>query len=119
VERDTLWRDMTLQALITLLYGLGMAGGGYAGYRVAGSRPSLAGGAVIGGLAVVGSVLMFLGRADGKGLALLGASLAILFFGWRLSQALLNRKPIGRAAGILLFRLLEVWILVFSGGKGS
>ena len=106
---------MTLRALFTLVYGLGLAGGGYVGYRRAGSLPSLIGGGVVGGLAILGSVIMFSGRASGRGLALLGASLAILFFGWQLSQGLLQRRPLGRTTGILAFSLAEVAVLILAG----
>jgi uncharacterized membrane protein (UPF0136 family) len=106
---------LTIQALVTLLYGFAMAGGGFAGYRRAGSVPSLAGGAGIGGLALLGGLLMFFGNETGRGLALFGAVLAILFFGWKLSRGILNRQPVGRAGGILAISLLEVSVLLIGG----
>ena len=103
---------MILAALFTIAYGLAMGGGGYAGFRLAGSIPSLVGGGLIGLLAIAGGVLMLFGDESGRGPALLGAVVAILFFGWKLSQAILNRQPVGRAGGIFALSLVEVVVLM-------
>ena len=110
---------MTFPAVFTLLYSLPIAGGGWAGWRLAGSRPSLLGGALVGGLALIGSLLMFGGNPDGRGIALLGAVLAVLFFGWRVSRGILERGPIGRPAGILALSALEIAVLLLTHPEGS
>jgi len=107
--------SLTFQAFFTLLYAVSMGGGGWAGWRFARSLPSLLGGVVVGGLALVGSLLMFNGNETGRGMALLGAVLAALFFGWRISQGVLRRQSFGRAGGILFLSLLEVAVLLFAG----
>jgi len=103
---------MAFPAILTLLYAIAMGGGGWAGWRFAGSLPSLVGGAFVGGLAFLGAILMLLGVATGRGVALFGAALAVLFFAWRVSQGLLQRRPVGRAGGILLLSALEIAVLV-------
>ena len=110
---------MMFPAMFTLLYALAMGGGGWAGWRLARSRPSLLGGALVGGLALVGSLLMFGGNPAGRGIALLGAVLAVIFFGWRVSRGILEREPVGRALGILALSALEVAVLLLTRPEGS
>lgn len=110
---------MTFPAVLTLFYALVMGGGGWAGWRFARSRPSLVGGALVGGLALIGSLLMFGGNPAGRGIALLGAVLAVLFFGWRVSRGILERRPVGRSLGILALSALEVAALLLTRPEGS
>ena len=87
--------------------------GGYMGYRKAGSRPSLIGGLVIGGLALYGAMSMFGGNETGRGIALLSSVIAMLFFGWKVSRAVLGGERSTRALGIFLASAAEVAVLVF------
>ena len=57
---------------------------------------------------------MFAGVEAGRGIALLAAVLAVLFFGWRISRGVLERKPLGRAGGILALSALEVAVLLLT-----
>lgn len=110
---------MTFPAVFTLFYAFVMGGGGWAGWRLARSRPSLLGGALVGGLALIGSLLMFGGNPAGRGTALLGAVLAVLFSGWRASRGILEREPVGRPAGILALSGLEVAVLLLTRPEAS
>ncbi len=99
--------------MTALLYGAVMLAGGVMGYRKAGSVPSLIGGGVIGGLALLGGALMLSGTVDGRGLALLGATIAILFFGWTLSRGILNRTKVARPGLLLALSAVTAGILVW------
>ena len=74
--------------IVTMVYGAAMAAGGTAAWRRVGSLPSLIGGLTIGALALIGGGLMLGGNESGRAMALLGAVLATLFFGWSLSGAI-------------------------------
>jgi uncharacterized membrane protein (UPF0136 family) len=102
---------MNAAALCAVIYGLVMIAGGVFAYRRVGSKPSLAGGGVTGGLALLGGAIMLGGSASGRGIALLGAVLAALFFGWSLSRAMLTGKKIGRPAGLLLLSVATAAVL--------
>lgn len=91
-----------------------MSAGGAFAYRRRKSRPSLIGGAVIGGLADVGGVLLLLGMPEGRGIALMAALLATLFFGWSLSRAILAAGSPGRPAGLAALSLVTAVLLLWT-----
>jgi len=99
-----------------LLYGIAMIAGGLLGFRRAGSRPSLIGGLVVGGFSILGAIGMFGGTVSGRGIALLGASLAVLFFGWTLSRAILNEKRVHRPLALLVASVLTAAVVLWGAG---
>ncbi len=104
---------MHLKAIITLIYGIVIAGGGIAGYVLAGSLPSLVSGGVLGLIIVIGAVLMFLGHAMGPTVALVGTIIVAGFFGFQLFRGLSTGGDVGRAAGILVLSLIELAVLYY------
>jgi hypothetical protein len=56
---------------------------------------------------------MLSGSANGRGLALLGATIAILFFGWSLSRGILSRTRLARPVALLALSLATAGILVW------
>jgi uncharacterized membrane protein (UPF0136 family) len=101
-------------AIIALVYGTIMAAGGAFAYRRIGSKASLIGGAVIGGIADVGGAFLLLGMPEGRGIAMLSAILATLFFGWSLSRAILTEGRVGRPAGLAALSLVTVVLLLWT-----
>jgi len=101
-------------ALCAVIYGLLMVAGGVFAFRRVGSVPSLAGGGVTGGLALLGGAMMMAGASTGRGLALLGAVLAALFFGWSLSRAMLTGKKLGRPAGLFVLSVATAAVLLWA-----
>lgn len=111
--------NSTIAAVVGIAYGLAMIAGGIAGYRLAGSRPSLIGGSVIGGLALIGGVMMLAGSAAGRGIVLVVSIFAALFFGWSLSRGVLARKPVTRLLRLLVLSLVVATILILSGSAAT
>jgi uncharacterized membrane protein (UPF0136 family) len=100
-------------AFVTILYGALLGGGGLLAWRRIRSLPSLLGGTVLGGLAIAGGLLLLGGGEIGRGLALLAAVLATLFFGWSLSGALRSEEPrVIRPAALFAVSLVEAALLV-------
>jgi uncharacterized membrane protein (UPF0136 family) len=100
-------------ATCAVAYGLLMIAGGVFAFRRVGSVPSLAGGGVTGGLALLGGAMMLGGSPAGRGVALAGAALAALFFGWSLSRAILTGKKAGRPAGLLVLSAAAAAVLLW------
>ena len=106
---------MDWRAVAAIAYGAAMLMGGVMGYRRAGSKPSLLGGLIIGGLALVGGLIMLGGTESGRSMALLGAMMAVLLFGWTLSRGILSHgKGTARAGGLLALSMLTVWIMLWT-----
>ncbi|MBZ0267264.1 hypothetical protein K8I85_03850 [bacterium] len=101
--------------IIALVYGTIMSAGGVIAYKRIGSRASLIGGAVIGGLADIGGVFLLLGMPSGRGIALLGAVVATLFFGWSVSRAILAEGGhVGRPAGLAALSIVTAALLLWT-----
>lgn len=109
---------MTGEALIALGYGLGIAALAWSAGRTGGHMLPAAGGMALGGLAAVGGLTMLLGGAAGRGMALVAAVLAVLIFGWTLSQSILNDRAKGKTVGILAVSALVAAVLVLGGRAG-
>lgn len=105
---------MNGSALCAVIYGLVMIAGGVFAFRRVGSVPSLAGGGVTGGLALLGGAMMLGGAASGRGVALAGAGFAALFFAWSLARALMAGKKVGRPAGLLGLSLAAAAVLLWA-----
>jgi uncharacterized membrane protein (UPF0136 family) len=102
-----------MTGILTILYGVIMAVGGAMAYVRVRSTPSLIGGSVIGALAVIGGAMLTGGNPTGRGIALAGAVLASLFFGWSLSTAIRSEgSVIGRPAVLLTLSLAVAALLV-------
>jgi uncharacterized membrane protein (UPF0136 family) len=101
-------------AIWALAYGTIMSAGGVFAYKRIGSRPSLIGGAVIGGIADIGGIFMLLGMPTGRGIALLAAVLATLFFGWSLSRAMLTEGRVARPAALAALSIVTAAILLWT-----
>jgi uncharacterized membrane protein (UPF0136 family) len=110
---------MFIQALITLIYGIIIVAGGVMGFVMAKSMPSLLSGGVLGVVAIIGSILIYLGRPYGKILALVAAILVGLFFGFQLLKNLAADAPVARAAGIFTLSVIEIMILMLLKGSSS
>ena len=104
---------MNLKAVITLVYGIIIAGGGVIGFVAAGSVPSLISGGLLGILVVIGSALMFAGNPLGQLLALIATIIVAGFFGYQLVRGLTSGGAVGRAAGILVLSLIELAVLYY------
>jgi len=72
----------------------------------------------LGCLAVAGGVLLALGVASGRGIALLPAVLVFLVVGWWIAQGLLQEAPsgLGRPAALLAASGIVAALLVTAGG---
>lgn len=92
-----------------------MIAGGTLAYKRVKSRASLIGGLVVGGFAVLGALGMFAGMPSGRGIAMLGSVLAVLFFGWSLSRGILEEKKVVRPAALLALSVAETAVLVWAG----
>jgi uncharacterized membrane protein (UPF0136 family) len=103
---------MNIKAIITLAYGIIIAGGGIAGYIAAGSTPSLISGGVLGLAAIVGAILMFLGMGAGQPIAVIATLLVGGFFAYKLIAAISAGDSIGRAAGIVAISVIELIVLL-------
>ncbi len=110
---------MTTKAVVTLVYGILIAGGGITGYVLAGSMPSLVSGGILGLLAIAGSIMMFMGQSLGVKLAAFATILVALFFAYQLVNALLQGGAMGRSAGILILSLIELAILFYLPTQSS
>jgi uncharacterized membrane protein (UPF0136 family) len=104
---------MDLRALATLVYGAHIALGGIIGYVAAKSKPSLLSGGILGAVIIMGSVLLFSGNPAGLPIAVATTLLISVYFGYKLLKGLAARKPVGRAAGILVLSVIELLILFF------
>lgn len=103
---------MTTKAVVTLVYGIIIAGGGIAGYVTVGSLASLISGGLLGLLAIIGAILMFMGNSLGFKLAAIATVLVALFFGYKLIQAMgVEGGNLGRPAGILVLSVIELMVL--------
>jgi uncharacterized membrane protein (UPF0136 family) len=107
---------MFIQALLTLIYGIIIAAGGIIGYVMAKSVPSLISGGLLGIAAIIGSILIFMGRPAGKPIAIIAAILVGLFFGFQLLKGISAGTPVGRAAGIFTLSVIELMVLILIKG---
>ncbi len=113
---------MTFQAIATLIYGLVILGGGIMGYVAAKSAPSLIAGGLLGLAAIIGAILIFMGKPIGRHIAIVATILVGAFFGFQLIKGIAAGGGIsGRAGGILALSITELLILLFAwdGGKGA
>jgi uncharacterized membrane protein (UPF0136 family) len=110
---------MTVEAFVSCIYGFAMAGGGYAGFRRAGSVPSLVAGGVVGALALLGGIFLAIGNDSGRNLVLLGAIPSALFFGWKSLRSIAGGRRPGRAMGIFMASLLTAGLLFLFRGSSS
>lgn len=107
---------MTWASGTALFYGLLMIAGGTIAFRRVKSTPSLIGGLVVGAFCILGAFAMFAGSASGRGIALLGTMLAVLFFGWSLSRGILEEeKKVARPVILLALSVLETGVLLWGG----
>ena len=105
---------MNVPAVCAVAYGVMMIAGGFFAYRRVGSLPSLVGGLVTGGLATLGGTMMLSGTPAGRGVAVLGAVLAALFFAWSLSRGMLSGQKLGRPAALLALSVAAAAVLLWS-----
>jgi uncharacterized membrane protein (UPF0136 family) len=103
---------MIVKAIVTLIYGVIIAGGGIIGYVTARSLPSLISGSVLGLLSIIGGIMMFSGKGAGRWLSLVAALLVAVFFAFQLFKGLSSGGAVGRAAAILGLSLIEILVLL-------
>jgi len=104
---------MDIKILATLVYGLLISFGGIMGYVVSGSKPSLISGLIAGLTLIVGSILMRYIQSVGLIITIFMTILIILFFAWKLFQAISGDSSIGRPVGILILSFAELAVLYF------
>lgn len=102
---------MTIKAIVTIVYGVIIAGGGIMGYATARSLPSLISGGLLGLLSIIGGIMMLSGKGTGRWLALVAALLVALFFAFQLFKGVSTGGAVGRAAAILVVSLIEILVL--------
>ncbi|MBU1319644.1 MAG: hypothetical protein KKG33_14100 [candidate division Zixibacteria bacterium] len=102
---------MYIKAIITLIYGIVIAGGGVAGYVAADSLPSLISGGVLGIIIIAGSIMMFMGVAVGQGVAIFATLFVAGFFGFKLVKAMSAGESLTRAAVLVALSLIELAVL--------
>jgi len=102
---------MNVKAIVTLIYGIVIAGGGVAGYVTANSLPSLISGGILGVVLIVGSILMFTGVAVGQGIAVFATLFVAGFFGYKLVKALSAGESATRASPLVAISLIELAVL--------
>ena len=108
---------MFIQALITLIYGLIITAGGIMGYVMAKSVPSLISGGILGIVAIIGAILIYLGKPYGKTVALIAAILVGMFFGFQLLKGLAADAPVSRATAIFTLSVIEIMVLMLLRGS--
>jgi len=101
-----------MSGVVATIYGLLMITGGVMGYRLAGSRASLIGGSVIGGLASIGGVMLFAGIETGRGIAVFASVGAAMYFGWAMSRSMLMSRPVSRVARLLALSVAAAAVLI-------
>jgi len=101
---------LNITAVVALVYGVLVFGGGYLGYRKAGSRPSMISGALSGMVLLIAAVLSQAGISAGPTLAMGTTFLLLAFFGYRFVR---GRKfmPAGLMALASLATLAIFWTL--------
>ena len=110
---------MTIQGIVTIIYGVLIATGGIMGYVAKQSVPSLISGGLLGLAALVGGILISAGKPAGKPIALIAAILVGLFFAFQLFKGLSAGAPVGRAAGILALSIIEILVLLLVKSPSS
>lgn len=111
---------MTIKATATLIYGILIAVGGIMGWKMAGSLASLIAGGGLGLLAIIGAVLMFMGKPAGTPIAMVAATLVGLFFAYQLVKGLgVEGANLGRPIGVIVLSLIEIGILLLVKSPSS
>jgi hypothetical protein len=93
---------MPWEALAAVAYGTMLVVLGRRHLREPRRRRPAAAAVVLGCLAALGGVLLLLGLASGRGIALLPAVIVFLVVGWWIAQGLLQEEPAGLARPVLL-----------------
>lgn len=97
---------------MALAYGGWLVWSGWSRHRLTGQKPPLIGAGVVGGLAALGGLIMLLGADAGRGIALMGALLGTLFFGWMLSRAIVDGTPTMRDFALLAIGVALMFFLI-------
>jgi len=108
---------MPWEALAAVAYGTLLVLIGRAHFREPRRRVPAAAGVGLGGLMVLGGLLLLLGSASGRGIALLSTVIVLLIVGWWIAQGLLQEEPQGlaRPAALLAAGGLVAALLVAGG----
>ena len=103
---------MTIRAIITLIYGGLIAGGGVMGYVIAKSLPSIISGMAFGVLAIIGGILMLGNHTGGLVLTYIAVIVVGVFFAIQFLFRMASGKPVGRALSILILSIFEILALL-------
>lgn len=104
---------MLTKAIASLIYGILIATGGIIGWAMAGSIESLLAGGLLGVVAIIGAIMLFMRNQTGQWVALIAAVLVGLFFVYQLVSSMgAEDANLGRPIGVIALSLVEIAILL-------